>query len=115
MGLPVLRARMLGPMDLRFGERQLTPLDSGRAESLLAYLLLHRDAPQPTRLTCSGSTRTSGPASPAGLTGNRHDLEVPATDGAFEGADDLAVVVVGPEHVQRLAVLAERDDTRPGP
>jgi DNA-binding SARP family transcriptional activator len=42
-----LRARMLGPMDLRFGERQLPPLDSARAESLLGYLLLHRDAPQP--------------------------------------------------------------------
>ncbi|HEX3312476.1 MAG TPA: BTAD domain-containing putative transcriptional regulator, partial [Streptosporangiaceae bacterium] len=47
MGRPVLRARLLGPVDLRFGERQLPPLDSGRAESLLAYLLLHRDAPQP--------------------------------------------------------------------
>jgi DNA-binding SARP family transcriptional activator len=39
-------ARLLGAMDLRLGERQLSPLDSGRAESLLAYLLLHRDAPQ---------------------------------------------------------------------
>jgi DNA-binding SARP family transcriptional activator len=34
-------------MDLRLGERQLPPLDSARAESLLAYLLLHRDVPQP--------------------------------------------------------------------
>src|SRR5215212_11434025 len=34
-------------MALRVGERQLPPLDSARAESLLAYLLLHRDAPQP--------------------------------------------------------------------
>jgi len=42
-----LRARLLGAMDLEFGGRQLPPLDSGRAESLLAYLLLHRDAPQP--------------------------------------------------------------------
>jgi ribosomal protein S18 acetylase RimI-like enzyme len=42
-----LRARLLGPMDLRFGKRQLPPLDSARAESLLAYLLLHRDVPQP--------------------------------------------------------------------
>ena len=40
-GPPVLRARLLRPMDLRFGERQLPPLDSARAESLLAYLLLH--------------------------------------------------------------------------
>ena len=44
---PVLRVRLLGPMDLRIGERQLPPLDSARAESLLAYLLLHRDVPQP--------------------------------------------------------------------
>ena len=43
---PVLRARLLGPIDLKVGERQL-PLDSARAESLLAYLLLHRDVPQP--------------------------------------------------------------------
>ena len=42
-----LRARLLGPMDLRFGERQLPPLQSARAESLLGYLLLHHDAPQP--------------------------------------------------------------------
>jgi DNA-binding SARP family transcriptional activator len=34
-------------VDLRLGERQLGPLESARAESLLAYLLLHRDAPQP--------------------------------------------------------------------
>jgi DNA-binding SARP family transcriptional activator len=34
-------------MDLRLGELTLGPLDSARAESLLAYLLLHRDAPQP--------------------------------------------------------------------
>jgi DNA-binding SARP family transcriptional activator len=46
MRLPVLRARLLGPMDLKLGEQQL-PLDSARAESLLAYLLLHRDVPQP--------------------------------------------------------------------
>ena len=44
---PVLRARLLGPIDLKSGERQLPPLESARAESLLAYLLLHRDAPQP--------------------------------------------------------------------
>jgi DNA-binding SARP family transcriptional activator len=43
---PVLRARLLGPMDLKVGERQL-PLDSARAESLLACLLLYRDVPQP--------------------------------------------------------------------
>jgi hypothetical protein len=31
---PVLRARLLGPMDLTFGERQFPPLDSARAEDL---------------------------------------------------------------------------------
>ena len=34
-------------MELRLGERQLPPLPSARAESLLAFLLLHRNAPQP--------------------------------------------------------------------
>ncbi|HEX2104765.1 MAG TPA: AAA family ATPase [Solirubrobacteraceae bacterium] len=34
-------------MDLRLGDRALPPLDSARAESLLAFLLLHREAPTP--------------------------------------------------------------------
>jgi DNA-binding SARP family transcriptional activator len=34
-------------MNLRFADRQLPPLESARTESLLAYLLLHRAAPQP--------------------------------------------------------------------
>jgi DNA-binding SARP family transcriptional activator len=42
-----LHVRILGALDLRLGEKTLPPLDSARAESLLAYLLLHRDAPQP--------------------------------------------------------------------
>jgi DNA-binding SARP family transcriptional activator len=49
MGRRVLRARLLGGFDLRFGEDRLPTLDSARAESLLAYLLLHRTAPQPRR------------------------------------------------------------------
>jgi DNA-binding SARP family transcriptional activator len=43
----VLRVRLLGGVDLRLGDEPLPPLDSARVESLLAYLLLHRDAPQP--------------------------------------------------------------------
>ena len=39
----ILHARLLGPVDLRVGGQRLAPLDSARAESLLAYLLLHRD------------------------------------------------------------------------
>jgi DNA-binding SARP family transcriptional activator len=42
----VLHVRLLGGLDLRLDGRQLPPLSSARAESLLAYLLLHRDAPQ---------------------------------------------------------------------
>src|ERR1700751_1326521 len=44
---PALRARLLGPVDLQLDDQPLPPLDSSRAESLLAYLLLHRAAPQP--------------------------------------------------------------------
>ncbi|HET6868313.1 MAG TPA: AAA family ATPase [Solirubrobacteraceae bacterium] len=43
----VLRARLLGTLDLRLADEPLAPFESGRLESLLAYLLLHRDAPQP--------------------------------------------------------------------
>src|SRR5258706_8678432 len=47
MGLPILRIRLFGTLDLRYGENPLRVLESARAESLLAYLLLHREAPQP--------------------------------------------------------------------
>src|SRR5260221_12726541 len=43
----VVQARLLGSMDVRIGGRQAPALESARAESLLAFLLLHRDAPQP--------------------------------------------------------------------
>ena len=42
-----LSIRLLGSLDLRLDGRALPPLGSARAESLLAYLLLERDAPQP--------------------------------------------------------------------
>ena len=42
-----LSIRLLGELELRLGDRVLPALESARAESLLAYLLLHRDAPQP--------------------------------------------------------------------
>jgi DNA-binding SARP family transcriptional activator len=44
---PLLRIRVFGAIDLRYGDRPLPPLTSARAEALLAWLLLHRDAPQP--------------------------------------------------------------------
>jgi DNA-binding SARP family transcriptional activator len=42
-----LRIRLLGGLDLRQDEVALPPLGSARAESLLAFLLLHQEAPQP--------------------------------------------------------------------
>ncbi len=47
MEAPTLFIRLLGELDLRLGEAPLPPLESARAESLLAYLLLHREAAQP--------------------------------------------------------------------
>jgi DNA-binding SARP family transcriptional activator len=47
MAPAILRIRLLGELDLRLGDAPLAPLGSARAESLLAYLLLHREAPQP--------------------------------------------------------------------
>ena len=42
---PMARIRLLGQFDLRIGGEVVRPLDSVRAESLLAYLLLHRNGP----------------------------------------------------------------------
>jgi DNA-binding SARP family transcriptional activator len=46
-GRPVLGVRLLGGFELRLGDEPLPPLDSAPAASLLAFLLLNRDAPQP--------------------------------------------------------------------
>ncbi|HEV2784759.1 MAG TPA: BTAD domain-containing putative transcriptional regulator [Solirubrobacteraceae bacterium] len=43
----MLDVRLLGHVSLSLEGRPLPPLSSARAESLLAYVLLHRDAPQP--------------------------------------------------------------------
>lgn len=47
LGPTALRVRLLGELDLRLDGRPLPPLESARAESLLAHLLLHQEAPQP--------------------------------------------------------------------
>jgi DNA-binding SARP family transcriptional activator len=47
VGSATLRIRLLGELDLRHGQAALAPLGSARAESPLAYLLLHREAAQP--------------------------------------------------------------------
>jgi DNA-binding SARP family transcriptional activator len=42
---PLLAVRLFGQVELRSGPHRLPALDSARAESLLAYLLVHREAP----------------------------------------------------------------------
>ena len=44
---PIARIRLFGQFDLQVGDAQVPSLDSARAESLLGYLLLRRDAAQP--------------------------------------------------------------------
>jgi DNA-binding SARP family transcriptional activator len=44
---PVLRVRLLGGLELRLDGRPLPPVESARAEALLAFLLLHGQAAQP--------------------------------------------------------------------
>jgi predicted ATPase/DNA-binding SARP family transcriptional activator len=43
---PTLRIRLLGTFDLVYGDKQVTGVNTPRQQSVLAYLLLHRDAPQ---------------------------------------------------------------------
>ena len=47
IGSPTLRIQLLDELDLSHEGASLPPLESGRAASLIAYLLLHREAPQP--------------------------------------------------------------------
>jgi DNA-binding SARP family transcriptional activator len=44
---PTLRVRLLGGLELRLDGRPLPPVESSRAEALLAFLLLHGPAAQP--------------------------------------------------------------------
>ncbi|MGH7686111.1 MAG: ATP-binding protein [Candidatus Dormibacteria bacterium] len=41
-----VHARLLGGIELHIGGKPLAPLESGRVESVFAYLMLHRNAPQ---------------------------------------------------------------------
>ncbi len=43
---PTLHIRLLGDFSLLYNDQQITSLNSTRLQSLLAYLVLHRDAPQ---------------------------------------------------------------------
>lgn len=43
---PILHVQLFGGFRLTYGEQPLTSLDAPRLQALLAYLLLHRDAPQ---------------------------------------------------------------------
>src|SRR5512137_2355951 len=44
---PTLRIRLLGEFSLFCDDAPLTAVNTPRLQSLLAYLVLHRDAPQP--------------------------------------------------------------------
>src|SRR6516162_5694181 len=43
---PTLQIRLLGNFSLTYADQQVTGLNTMRLQSLLAYLVLHRDAPQ---------------------------------------------------------------------
>src|SRR5437016_14500150 len=43
---PILHIRLLGDFSLIYADRQVTSLNTVRLQSLLAYLVLHRNAPQ---------------------------------------------------------------------
>jgi ABC-type oligopeptide transport system substrate-binding subunit/DNA-binding SARP family transcriptional activator len=45
--MPILRLYFLGPLVTRYDERQLPVPPTLKSQSLLAYLVLHRDQPQP--------------------------------------------------------------------
>src|SRR5215469_7666137 len=44
--MSTLHLRLLGDFSLIYADRQVTSLNTVRLQSLLAYLVLHRDAPQ---------------------------------------------------------------------
>lgn len=45
--MPTLHIRLLGDFYMLHGEAPVPGVDNPRLQSLLAYLVLHRDAPQP--------------------------------------------------------------------
>lgn len=44
---PILRVELFGDFSLTYGDQQVTTIATPRLQSLLAYLVLHRDIPQP--------------------------------------------------------------------
>jgi DNA-binding SARP family transcriptional activator len=44
--MPILRIQLLGDFRLTYGDEPLTDIVQARQQALLAYLVLHRDAPQ---------------------------------------------------------------------
>jgi DNA-binding SARP family transcriptional activator len=47
MPVKLLRIRLLGEFSLVYDDQPVTTVNTARLQSLLAYLVLHRDAPQP--------------------------------------------------------------------
>jgi DNA-binding SARP family transcriptional activator len=88
IGSPTLHIRLFGALDLRLGDAPLA-LESARAESLLAFLLLQRDAPQSRRAIAFQLWPDSTEAQ--ALTNLRHVLHtlrhvLPAADHYIEAA-----------------------------
>ena len=46
IAIPPLRIQLLGNFNILYGEKNTTGVQTSRLQSLLAYLVLHRDAPQ---------------------------------------------------------------------
>ena len=43
---PILRVRLLGEFSLNYDDKPLTTISTPRLQSLLTYLIIHRNAPQ---------------------------------------------------------------------
>jgi DNA-binding SARP family transcriptional activator len=85
--METLRIRLFGELELRLGEAPLPALESARAESLLAYLLLHRDAPVPRqRLAFVLWPDSTEPQARTNLRHVLHNLRraLPGADGFLE-------------------------------
>jgi len=51
-----IRVELLGKLRFTFGQQLLTSINTNRLQSLLAFLVLHADAPQSREHRCSSGT-----------------------------------------------------------
>jgi uncharacterized protein YbjT (DUF2867 family) len=124
MASATLRIRLLGQLDLRQDEVAVPPLGSARAESLLAYLLLHREAPQPRqRLAFLLWPDSTEPQARTNLRHLLHNLRraLPDPDRFLEVTQrtlrwrDDALAASGVGHVVALSTVAAGQPGATGP